>query len=635
MAKKKDLSSIPVSTDYVLSYFDKIFLNADQDRMAKETIWNHAWNLLNNVFENEQQKEEWQSLVYTPDVPRISENISKKLVRASKRSERFYDIEAPKNTSVLIPLNIDELKRITYVLYNAVFYHLVHKNNYYTKFEDGVKSGLLSRILFKLGWRITEYDEPSFTDEGVEFKTVKKGGLWFDNIDPYRYWNDGTGLNRFRIHEYKISYPELLIAAQNKNNRYDLDAVKKLKDETSSKNDRQAGESNRKQQGGQRIEDENVIYVQEVYCDLPSEDNETLYKGITFSVANETIIIRKPVKVGTWLYNDPFIEAEIIRKPFQTYHSGMIENIAGLAEFRTQILRLIADSSFMSALFALEIDAGSITDPDQFSEGFYPGFHYFVDRKEGQGDAVRPVKLAQTTQDVFSAFGLAGELEEDASQINAFTTSGGDLPSRTPARTFLAKSQEGNAFHNGISETLEDTLIVPLIEKSIALILQYQDWNDPEIRAVCGDDVDLILGLSEEERFNLMKLHFQVKARGMSIELSRQEEIQKIESYFKLIAEITQMEPILLKHGYDFHEVIDDLTDLFGFKNLDFIRKFKERHAQIMKQAEQMPALPPVQPTEMMPNGAAMPMQGAPQGAPMPQQMTPEMMQMMMANQPQ
>jgi D-alanyl-D-alanine carboxypeptidase (penicillin-binding protein 5/6) len=108
----------------------------------------------------------------------------------------------------------------------------------------------------------------------------------------------------------------------------------------------------------------------------------------------------------------------------------------------------------------------------------------------------------------------------------------GLLPMRgSPTATEIAtRSAESAGLFDVIARNLETQIMEPLLAMVYWLIVQYMDdFSDPAIREAVGEEEATRLSLlTPRERYEYLKGNYTFEARGMSVFLSKSQELQKI-----------------------------------------------------------------------------------------------------------
>jgi hypothetical protein len=414
---------------------------------------------------------------------------------------------------------------------------------------------------------LDEFDNPvtDIITEEPKWETVVERKLRVALVNPQNVWVDPTGRERFKIESYKMDWGELMALAEA--GHYDLSAVKQLEPGVSGDRESDEAEQRSRNNEGEFTAPQGTKEVElyEFWGDLYDTEGRLVEKNCTFTVANKTHVVRKPVKNPYWHGKAPYAWGAPVLQPFSNYDKSFLEDAIGLQKTQTEFVNLILDSALYAVAGAFTIDVKQLVDPNDIKKGVYPGavFRKDGDRSNGQ-QMIEALRLNTIDPMSLSILQMVDRMEQESTGITDLML--GVMPARrSTASEGAMRLGESNSLFDTFARNLEEQLIGNLIEQVWALDLQYYDWTDPCARDILGEFADQLAMMSDEERYDLIK-HFTFRGKGLSVILAKTMEIEKIDRFMRAIgrypnlAQVVNMPALLTKavegFGWNPKEVI-------------------------------------------------------------------------------
>lgn len=237
--------------------------------------------------------------------------------------------------------------------------------------------------------------------------------------------------------------------------------------------------------------------------------------------------------------NNPYVHAVIKEIPYNQVGAGAGVKLAQLSKAVDSDINLARDSMRMNMCGINVVDTHRIVEPDELMEGVEPGktIHVTGDTKK----AFTHINTSSNLERQFDPIGgqLRGAIDE---QTGANNMDMGQLApkSRTTAREISAAQAGKDSSIRSIATELEQSFLLPVLQICLARILQYgfeEIFSNPELSALLTDEEkDLILGLTREERLNMLNQFFTFKIKGFTARFERDEKLSRLNEMISIIA---------------------------------------------------------------------------------------------------
>ena len=537
---------IVMPEDEQVDFFTEVFHIDDEAREPMKKVWDLCWDLYLGRYDRS-EKEGWQSQLNIPKVRGIVDKATATMKRALVRMKRFYHIES--ETQLGVDKGFFTMLLMDYYLDQVSFAKI---------FSDALKVGLITSIIpLKVWWNWTEDTEPRFEQyeeaepvmemglkvgenmiqrERLSREPIVKGMLGIAPIDPYRLWV-GPKQSRF-IERATVSLAYVQELA--KKGIYEKEAVERLKARSYDREEAYK-EAIRKHETPPKMS----RFIREVdlyhyWGPLYNSKGELVSKNATLTVGDKDVLLRKAEPNPFFHTKPPIVVGTPYTVPFSTYNRGIVEDIIGIATMITELSNLIIDGAQFDALSAFEGDVDFMEHPEKLKGGLFPGI--FIETKgfeNPQGkQVVRPITTGKIPQLALQVLRML----DSESQISTSVTNaqrGGSIPGVDTATEFQTVIGEANASLDDAARTAEETVMDDLLSRIAKTIYQYHDdFTLPRLMEQYPQVAFQLQSMTPEERYASMMSGFQFKARGLSIFLDKQQDLQKTMRLVELLANI-------------------------------------------------------------------------------------------------
>ena len=567
-----------LSDEESANFFQEAFRVADEIRLPRERIWKPCYNLYNGQYDWS-GKADWQSKI---NIPRVREAVDKAAAtfkRSLLRMKQFYSIESETRLGIQMGMYTKSL----------IDYWLEHGDvGFIEELVAAFKSGLLTGVAaMKIWWKWQTIKGPHVTDKVVkvpfldpitrtesfverEFKDLSMknrvvGVLGIKAIDPFNLWRGPRDSYTIERAYVDLAYLKAMVSK----GVYDKEAVDKLQgtpvaDTDKVKAQQRAGEGTQVPQG---------TYIREIpiyhyWGPMYNKDGELLRETITFTVAgeNKNLVIRKPLENPFYHKKDPYVIGSPYKVPFSLYNRGMAEDILGIATMITELSNLIVDGAQFDALKAFTADKDLIQNPQDLMKGLYPGAMILEKGLENPNDkaVIKPIDTGSMPQEALATLGILDR------EIQLATNVSNPMPSKLASRTLgeLQANQSQNSENlDDAARTLEETVIDPFLDRVARVIYQFHDdYTLPRLKENFPDLTYWLGKMSPKERYAVMIDGCRFKARGISLFLDKQQQLQNAVQFLQLVMNVpgllerinmdAWLEEILVGLGYNPNKIL-------------------------------------------------------------------------------
>lgn len=608
---------LAMSDAEAVAYFTEIFRIDNEARKNIETVWDRCWNLYLGRYDFS-SKEDWQSKLNIPKVRGVVDKATATMKRALVRMKRFYHIES--ETREGVEAGFFTMKLIDYYLDQLSFAKV---------FSEALKVGLItSTIAFKVWWNWTEDREPRWetfeeTEPVMELglkigerivpvqKLVRtprvKGMLGIAPVDPYRLW---VGPNQSRFIEkatVSLSYLEELAGK----GIYSKEAVDKLRARSEDKEEAYKEAVRKGQTPPKTNQFIREVDIYHYWGPLYGSDGKLLAKSATFTVGDKDVVLRKPEEVPFFHGASPYVVGTPYIVPFSTYNRGIVEDIVGIASMITELANLIIDGAQFDALAAYEGDLDLMSHPEKLKNGMHPGIFVETNGFENPHgkNVVRQIATGKVPTLALQVMRLLDTEQQLATSVTN-AQRGASIAGVDTATEFQSIVGSANETLDDAARTVEETTMDQLLERVAKTIYQYhEDYTLARLQEEHQQVAFQLQGMTSEERYATMMGGFNFKARGLSIFLDKQQDLQKTMRLVELLANI----PGLLTR-LNLDEVLEQIVVSLGWNPRQMLINPANPGVTPANPLPQQPMLPAPGAGEQTPAQVAAGIAGAQQG---------------------
>lgn len=531
---------------------------ADDAWKPRRSTFDESWGLFHNRYDFS-KKAAWQSKNFAPKMNRMIRSAAYAFKDALVGVTDYFSVTG-----------IGKKARDRQWVPAKLLKYWLDKNDFVNKLVDSLFASLLSSLMvFKI--YCETYTDDEVTEAVKEYKGAEavtaalsnsldgpagampgelktapklKWRLRIDAVDPNRIRIDPTGRKKFVIHEYEMDLHDLRELAKAASNKYDKTIVDSISEDF-KKQDEEVREKMRKNEvlpaNSQQFR--KTVVIREYWGELFDNDGNLIGRNMTYSVANEKYLIRKPFKNPYFVSKLPFVWGAPMRVPFSNFHQSFAENINGLCRMATEILNLTLDANLWSSIKAFVLDLDQVVDPNEFKGGIYPG-KVFKARSRGVPRAmVTPVELGVANPQNLTFSGAIERETQNATGVNEYSAGFVGARKNELATEINVKSAQSFGYLNSIAREVEENVLDKVLEMGWELIVTHQDdFTDAKLQEMLGEDVsELLVFLSETGRKEYLGGSYEFQFRGMSSMLEKGKELEKAQMVAQAIQQVPGM----------------------------------------------------------------------------------------------
>jgi len=482
-----------------------MFEMAKKTRNDVDELYARASEMVSGYAREFDDYREDQSAILLPDAEDFVRTTISALKSALLNANPWVRIEMPSDDLGVQAMN-ECLSRITeYELDNAKFF----ENFKYGAFRALLAGFSAARISYE------NYDVPIGLPEDDMLTTEQQGRLCIDNIDPAQFWLDPSGHGRFYIERKKVTIGEFkdnaeawgytnwkdvkpgMIEAESLDDNKDLLEFISL-----------AGR-----------EESPYVELLEFCGELYTVDGERLCKNGSIVIANRTTIVKQPKDYPYWHNETPYVVMRPMNFVKDGYPRSVLWSILDLIIGTSTMFNLTIEHAYRSLPYVTMYSAGILSDPEEWLYGISPGQTIEVDNPQ-----YNPVQTVSTNANPLPTMQSFSYMQQQLqTKLSGLVQAG--LPSgrgRQTATEVSAAQAVASGLVADLLEGITDTYLVPLVRKSIYLLLQYrplEEWKSPKWKYLLGSNYDKFIEVMESgdyvKMLQLLYINIQEPMQGM------------------------------------------------------------------------------------------------------------------------
>lgn len=403
----------------------------------------------------------------------------------------------------------------------------------------GTKNGLLSALIItKVHGHYKQM--PSYVaTAGKKLKRVTKES-WQLKLDLpafENFYRDPTGAGLYDIEDMWVDYFQVCKLAKGPDAIYDLEIVEQIEHESASEDaETELDRRRRTDQGIASHSFRKRVKLTDYWGTVLDEDGEILCENVVFTVANDKWLIRKPTSNPLWHQETPYNVCPIIDVADAVYPKALMDAPTKHNIALNEIYNLMLDGAMAAVNNIGMIRKDWLEEPSQIENGIKPGTKLAVNAQCPPGAKVlEMVKSGELPPDAQNMFNIQRQ-EFNASALTSDIRSGIQPKREVSATQLVETSQTITSVFKGICEQIEQNWIKPVLLKAAQTVCQFSDdIDESEVRAVLGDRADNFLKLSPEERFVETVQGIKFNVWGISQQLAKAQDFQRIATLFQTI----------------------------------------------------------------------------------------------------
>lgn len=470
----------------------------------------------------------------------------------------WYDILV-KNSSVpeaALPIKPYEAKKL------LTYFH--QKSYYFSHVGSGVQSGLLGALI------ITKTDgkmvsAPKFTTKKTgRGKTYQKHVVKTEDkswtlcptiIRQEDYYPDPTGQGLYELEETVLDLHQVISMSKGDDAIYDSAAVNTLSTATTEDVLRQGDIS--RETGQDTVvgtAHRPKVKLLDFWGTVVNSDGDIIHENIVMTLANDTVLIRKPCPNPLWHQESPYTTAAMLEVSNSVWPVALMDAPTKLNRSIIELNNLIFDAAFKQVHAPSQIRVNDLVDVSQVSNGIEAGIKLQVKSSLPHGTKVmEPLEEVKIPPDALNVLNIYQQEFNAASLSNDLRQ--GVMPFRAVKATEVVEaSQSITSVFQGIAKNIESRLILPELQKQLYTIAQHWDEINKDIFiALFGEARGTELSqLEPQEVFVSIVNGYRFEVYGITQTLSRSKDYQRLTTLLQTIsASDILTEAFMQKYGFD------------------------------------------------------------------------------------
>lgn len=410
---------------------------------------------------------------------------------------------------------------------------------------DSIKMGLLgSLIITKIHGEYVSKPKYVTKDEQTSNGSIKKTlvkldqKVWRPKIDVVRhqdYFPDPTGRKLYELQVIDMDWSEAKRLADL--GVYDSAVVDMLtgNEENTEQQAEKARETNQNTtMAGYR----RTVKITEGWGTIVDpHSGKILHENVTWAVANDTYLIRKPTPNPFWHQESPFVVSPIVRVPNSVWHIALMDAPTRHNIALNESFNLIFDAGMMSTFGIKQLRPGYLDDESQVSGGIRAGQTLNVSDSAPTGVKVlERVDTSSMSPESIQTFQLANAEFQQSALTNDLRM--GILPARQVKATEVVEaSQSITSVFTGVAKSLETGFLSRVLNKMwVTMCQNIDDFNSAEVASVIGKErMQKLASMAPEERFVVLAQNYAYRVYGVSEILSKTKDFRKLVSLLQTI----------------------------------------------------------------------------------------------------
>jgi len=413
---------------------------------------------------------------------------------------------------------------------------------------DSIKTGALASLMIaKVHGKMVPKQEFSTEVKYVDNRKkttllMSEKDVWelaIDLVRPEDFYPDPTGSNLYVCQNMWLDKADVLAMCEGENPLYDKSKVEGLTSYPYDQYYDPKSTKNRETDQSSTYSDYRVrVKLTECWGSIIEPvTGKVLYKNVTWTVANDTILISAPKPNPFWHGKNPFVVSPIVRVPFSVWHRAPMDGATRHNIAMNELYNLMVDAGMMSVFGIKQIRTDWLEDDREVADGVRPGMTLRVSAAcPPGGQVIQRVDEGALSPEALNMFNLINS--EFAQTAMTSDLRLGSMPSRAVKATEVVEaSQSITAMFAGIAKSIESEFIQPILDLAWQTIMQNSnDMDDDEIPALIGiEPANRLAVLTPEERFAQTSLGHKFKVYGVSQTLNKQKDFRKLTTLLQTI----------------------------------------------------------------------------------------------------
>lgn len=501
---------------------------------------------------------------------------------------------------------IDEASPIKAHEITTLTNHMLTKANYFSHVGDSIQSALLGALAISKTYGVMKPKPKFVARKSGRGKTYKKwvekveDKTWeikFEVVRQENYYPDPSGKGLYEIEEMWPDFHEVLRMAEGDDAIYDKAAVMSLSRSgvTDSEQEfdraREAGQNT--YSSGHRPKVKLTEYWGTI---LDPVTGEICYENVVATVANDTVLIRKPEPNPLWHQGSPYTASPLMQVANSVWHKAPMDAPTSHNRALIELYNLFIDAGMKQVHQLGQLRVDHLNDPSQVANGIKVGTTLNISSSLPPGAKVyEPLSTVEIPGQAVNIYNIMAQ-EFNASALTNDLRQG-VMPFRAVKATEVVEaSQTITSVFQGIAKNYEARQQVKELE--LAWKTTAQNWDrisKEEFVTLFGQQRGTELSqLDPQDVFAATVSGVKFRVFGISLTLSKAQDFRKLTTLLQTVGS----SEILLEEfakKYDFGKLLGEVMTALD------IDKHKIEIPKAVQQTMETPEeAPPMQGPDMM-----------------------------------
>ena len=510
-------------------------------------------------------KEDWQSAVHIPEVGRHVDRFTARIRQAVKAGDWWDTLPSKSDPENAMRAFIKPA--VDWCLRNSGRTAQGHPIGFGPTFGHTLRWGATKMLAMTVTW-----------DHVLDLPRIGA-------VDPTEIFLDPSGRNLYRIREREMELHQFrdLKKLKGKDGMpiYDSDAI----DAAAAANAVDPQRQEKEDQANHSTEirgPRKKILVHEFYGTFLRSDGTLGYKNSICVLGGEREIIRGPVKNPWWHGRDWLITGSIIPVPGTPYGKSYVEDFAQLVQTFIDVTNLLLDSVAQTSIPVKMIWPDALANPADAQNAVRPGSVMAANEMAVPGkDFLKTVEQGRIHPEVFSLWSGVREMIKEAAAQNDLAL--GQLPPKgdITATEISAANQGQGSLMLGVSEDIEEGLLVPMLELQWATFVQMVNAKNPLVQNSIGPIAEAV----SKRRGEFRRTTFGFEATGLTGMLHMDQMRNALMGFLSVIGQNPMLSEAFLQ-DYSIRQIVEQLMLLFRINKEQLKKTEKDQLMDMLRQQQ-------------------------------------------------
>lgn len=382
----------------------------------------------------------------------------------------------------------------------------------------------------------------------------------FDNVRAENYYPDPSGAGLYEVEDMWPDYHEVLEAATGDDAIYDLALVEGLPRQGASNALEDWGRNRETGQNSTISGHRPKVKITEFWGCILNAKGEEVYDNCVATIANDTVLIRKPEPNPNWNQKSPYTASPLMEVANSVWHKAPMDAPTKHNEALVEIYNLIVDAAMMEVHAIKQLRKDALDNPAQVQNGIKPGTTLSINSMlPVGGKVIESVTAVTIPPEALNVYNIMGQ-EFNASALTNDLRQG-VMPFRAVKATEVVEaSQTITSVFQGMAKNYEAKQVVKELELAWQTTAQNWDRIDREefISLFGGQRGAELAALSPEEVFASTVNGIKFRVYGVTLTLSKAQDFRKLTTLLQTITASPQLMEEFVKK-YDLGKTLGEI----------------------------------------------------------------------------